>query len=300
LALHAARIVAGVRASPLLLGVVLGCAQPSLVERAIEARGSGPGAFTREVEARVHYGFPGVWRWEIAYRPPESFRFSLRTSGAPQHHVFDGAELRSYLGGALAARGSQDAPAFRSVARWLAVTSLDVLADPARAEWEEAPGAAPASGVARGLSVRFRDDGARYRLGFDAGDRLVRAEGPIEIPGVGAGRVEARFRDFRAIEGRQAPFAASYRLNGEPFFDERVIRFVPGLGVLDPAQLGGHGGSPRPRVRDSGPDAVGPSAARCGVGAGHFVKRVHTGIEYGLMAACAEWLGGHGAKGQGR
>ena len=54
----------------------------------------------------------------------------------------------------------------------------------------------------------------------------------------------------------------------------------------------GVAGAPRTKARESGP----LSAAECGylhcgpAGAGHFVKMVHNGIEYGIMAAYAEGL----------
>jgi 6-phosphogluconate dehydrogenase len=49
--------------------------------------------------------------------------------------------------------------------------------------------------------------------------------------------------------------------------------------------------APRTRGRDGAPSPAERGYLRCGpVGAGHFVKMVHNGIEYGLMAAYAEGL----------
>jgi hypothetical protein len=213
-----------------------GCARPLPVDLALEAQGGPLGAFTREVEARVHYGFPGVWRWELAYEPPQRLRFSLHTTGAPQDYVFDGTALHSYLGGTPVSSDRRDAAAYRSIARWLRVTSLEVRSEAAGVTWGGVAGDALGGDAVRGVWLRFHSDGARYVLGFDAEDRLVSASGPIEIPGIGAGRLQARFSEFRSVEGYRVPFAGSYRLNGEPFFDERVIRFVPGRAVLDPAR----------------------------------------------------------------
>ncbi|MBW3578033.1 MAG: decarboxylating 6-phosphogluconate dehydrogenase [Actinobacteria bacterium] len=50
--------------------------------------------------------------------------------------------------------------------------------------------------------------------------------------------------------------------------------------------------APRTEGREGEPDAVEHGYLHCGpVGAGHFVKMVHNGIEYGVMAAYAEGLG---------
>jgi 6-phosphogluconate dehydrogenase len=53
----------------------------------------------------------------------------------------------------------------------------------------------------------------------------------------------------------------------------------------------GRGGIPRTEGRENVPGTAEQGYLHCGpVGAGHFVKMVHNGIEYGLMAAYAEGL----------
>ncbi len=182
-----------------VLSVVLACAAPSVPRR------EPLGAFTRDGEVQVHYGFPGSWRWQVAYRSPTSFRLTVFTTGAPNHYVFDGSALQSWVGTTQVSRDTRDPAAYESIGRWLDVGSLGT-----------------------------HGDGEAIELAFDAAGHIVGARGPIDVPGIGAGRLVARFSDFRARAGRQIPFTASYRLNGEPFIDERVTRFVPGVAVIDP------------------------------------------------------------------
>src|SRR5437763_708234 len=53
----------------------------------------------------------------------------------------------------------------------------------------------------------------------------------------------------------------------------------------------GIGDTPRTAGRQGGPSTAEEGYLHCGAhGAGHFVKMVHNGIEYGLMAAYAEGL----------
>jgi len=70
--------------------------------------------------------------------------------------------------------------------------------------------------------------------------------------------------------------------------DESVFeRLEPVFRSLAP----GVGTAPRTRGREGEPSAAEYGYLHCGpVGAGHFVKMVHNGIEYGLMAAYAEGL----------
>jgi 6-phosphogluconate dehydrogenase len=69
--------------------------------------------------------------------------------------------------------------------------------------------------------------------------------------------------------------------------DEDVDHLVPVLDALAP----GVGSAPRTPGREGPPAAEEQGWLHCGGhGAGHFVKMVHNGIEYGLMAAYAEGL----------
>ncbi|MGH9202257.1 MAG: NADP-dependent phosphogluconate dehydrogenase, partial [Vicinamibacterales bacterium] len=67
--------------------------------------------------------------------------------------------------------------------------------------------------------------------------------------------------------------------------DDVVARLDPLLATLAP----GIAGSPRTPGREGLPGTAEQGYLHCGpTGAGHFVKMVHNGIEYGLMAAYAE------------
>jgi len=69
--------------------------------------------------------------------------------------------------------------------------------------------------------------------------------------------------------------------------DEAVARLTPIFDALAP----GIDGVPRTPGRDGDPVSAERGWLHCGPsGAGHFVKMVHNGIEYGLMAAYAEGL----------
>ncbi len=73
-------------------------------------------------------------------------------------------------------------------------------------------------------------------------------------------------------------------IGGEP---EVVARLDPIFAALAP----GVGAAPRTPGRTGRPDVAEQGYVHCGPsGAGHFVKMVHNGIEYGLMAAYAEGL----------
>jgi 6-phosphogluconate dehydrogenase len=69
--------------------------------------------------------------------------------------------------------------------------------------------------------------------------------------------------------------------------DESVQQLAPVFEALAP----GIGAAPRTDGRDGEPSTAEQGWLHCGpVGAGHFVKMVHNGIEYGMMAAYAEGL----------
>ncbi len=71
-------------------------------------------------------------------------------------------------------------------------------------------------------------------------------------------------------------------IGGEP---EMVARLTPALRTLAP----GRGEIPATRGREGRGGTAEEGFLHCGpVGAGHFVKMIHNGIEYGLMAAYAE------------
>jgi hypothetical protein len=233
-------------------GLLLACGGLPFAPGARLDAAAAPTAFTRDVDAQVHYGFPGRWSWELAYRAPDQFRLSIRTTGATQHYVFDGSALESWVGGVRVSRDVRDGSAYASIGRWLGVTSLAALPEePAR--WEDAREGPFGDDVPYVLSFRFPDGSDPYWLGFDESGRVVAARGPIEIPGIGAGRLAARFQDFRSVAGREVPFTASYRLNGEPFFEERVTRFVPEEAQLDPVAAEGRGS--RSSEGPDGPDS---------------------------------------------
>jgi 6-phosphogluconate dehydrogenase len=68
---------------------------------------------------------------------------------------------------------------------------------------------------------------------------------------------------------------------------EPVLRLTPIFEALAP----GIASAPRSPTREGPPDSAEQGYYHCGPsGAGHFVKMVHNGIEYGLMAAYAEGL----------
>ncbi len=69
--------------------------------------------------------------------------------------------------------------------------------------------------------------------------------------------------------------------------DEAVQRLAPLFDSLAP----GVDAAPRTDGRDGSPDSAERGWLHCGpAGAGHFVKMIHNGIEYGMMAAYAEGL----------
>lgn len=226
-------------ATGLLLALLLAlasCTRP-LAERAIEARGGPLTSLARYAEADVHQGFPGTWRWRVDYHTPDLLRWTLETYGEEQTFAWDGAEVRYFLGSALLPPDSADVGDFRTVVRWTAVTMLGALEQDDRVEVAEIPAAELPPGVSAGLRVRYRDDGATYELHFDGDTLLVGARGPVAIPTIGAGELEARFSDFRRAGDYLLPYVGSYTLAGRPLFDERVLRYVPDDPALDAASF---------------------------------------------------------------
>jgi len=214
--------------------VAAGCTAP-LVERAIDARGGPLTSVSRDVQAEVHHPkIPGTWRWRIDYRTPDLLRWTLETWGEEQSFAYDGSRLRLFLGSAPLPSDPAVAEGFKTEVRWIAATALDVLADEARVAVQELPRAALPPGAASGLRVTWRDDGATYLLYFDARDRLTGASGPIAVPLIGAGELRASFEDFRAVDGFLLPHRGRYTLDGEPLFDETILRWRPDDPSLTP------------------------------------------------------------------
>lgn len=201
-----------------------GCSS-TLVERAIDARGGPLESYRKSVDADVKAGMPGTWAWEVAYRVPDSFRWTLATHGEEQSLLFDGDVSRHQLGTVLLPPTAAD-DAVRSQAHWFAVTSLDVLLDPTVA-WREVPRAQLPTGTAAGIVARFGAAGPPFELYFDDRNLLVRARGRVALAPIGSGLIDAEFRDYREVEGFLLPFAGAYRLDGHDLMTERVRGWRP-------------------------------------------------------------------------
>jgi hypothetical protein len=203
-----------------------GCAHPApgpgeLIAAAIAARGGPIEGFARRSDLVVHYGFPGHWQWELSFRRPDRFRLTLLTSGDDQIWESDGTTLRTYLGSALVAEEPAPGGCFDSLARWLAITSLDAVLSPP-IQWSAVAGPLPYDAA---YAARVHCDGLpqRFELYFDRELRLLAAEGPASIPTLGSGRLLARYRDYRRIDGRWLPQRIEYTLDGQPFCEESVV-----------------------------------------------------------------------------
>ena len=222
----------------LLVLVASGCARP-LLERAIVARGGTLQSLSRASTADVTRGFPGQWAWRFDYRVPDRLRWTIETYGEEQSIAYDGSTVRYFLGSARLPETPAALADFASIVRWTSVTTLDALArDPDVVLRELAPAETPA-GAASALEVRYRSDGARYVLSFDAADRLVAAEGPIAVPTIAAGRMHAAYGDFVTVDGYVLPRVGDYTIDGAPFFRETVRRWVPNDPRLGPASFAG-------------------------------------------------------------
>jgi len=215
------------------LALLAACAEPApevdfaegaLAEAARRAQGGAVERFSRRSEIEMHYGFPGTWRWQIAYRAPDSLRLTLHARGEDQHYVLEDGRLTSFVGGTrLASDEGAGAEAWTSQARWQGLVSLALLREDTGFAWEEVPESWLPEGTARGLLAWLETDPAdRFALLFDARGRLVQAEGPVAIAGLGRVVLLARYSDFRAVGRHTLPFRVRYRINGEPLLDERV------------------------------------------------------------------------------
>ena len=235
--------VACVAGGLLLAVAATGCAG-SMVERAIAARGGPLTTLSRDAEADVHAGFPGRWRWRFDYAAPDRLRWTIETYGEQQSVAFDGTEVRFFLGSARIAAAPPALGDFQSVVRWTSVTTLDALAENEQTTIRELARDELPAGAAAAIEVTFRADGARYLLIFDEADMLIAAEGPIVLPTIASGRMRAAYSRFETTDGYVLPRACSYTLDGQPFFDETVLRWTPNDPRLTPASFRG----PPPRT----------------------------------------------------
>jgi hypothetical protein len=226
-----------VRTAWALVGCALAlasCAPRPLLDRAIRARGGPLTSVVRQVEADVHVGFPGVWRWRTAFLVPQYYAATVYTTFGPNHYVFDGATTTAWIGGRRVSAVAAPHDSVRSQARFFAVTLLDVLRLPGVAVAETPANALP-PGIAAELTVVFADDGGRYRLGLDARDLVVRADGPVVLDPVGRGRVTAAFTAFARVGRWSLPHRTAWSLDGRPLADERTLRVCPEPPTLDAA-----------------------------------------------------------------
>jgi len=194
-----------------------------LAAAAIAARGGLLPRFARSSELTVHAGFPGVWRWEMTYAVPSRLELRLRTSAETQTLVSDGVSLRTYLGGGLVSSELAHGSGVAGLVSFVALSDLDVLADPTQVRIELAGAGELPAGAVRGLRVWLRDLGEEpFTLGFDAKLQLVGLAGPVSVPGLGDGVLEARFEDFRRVGRWWLPFAIHYRFRGAALVDEAI------------------------------------------------------------------------------
>ena len=216
-----------------LAAAALGCAPRPLLERAIRARGGPLGPVVRQVEAEVYAAFPGTWQWRTAFMLPDRYAWTVFTTGEPTHYLFDGQVVRGFVGGReVSVETAPDAP-LRSHARFTAVANLDALRLPGVVV---APldGADLPPGATAGLVAVF-PDGSRYRLGFDAETRLVAVAGPLSLPPLARGELEARFTDFVRVRGFLLPRRTSYRLGAQALAEERALAICPDAAVAEAA-----------------------------------------------------------------
>lgn len=178
---------------------------------------------------QVYFGFPGTWRFEYAFRPPYYYRWTVFTSEQPNHYLWDGQTMRAAVGAVVVGSDSSGRAPLRSHARWHAVTYLDALCSGALpAHMQSLPGPRPGDETVR---VRLLDDEAEFVLQFDRQARLVRADGPIEIPPFGAARLTQHYFDFRPAGGRWIAHGTRYEIDGRVISEEQTLSFT----IDDPA-----------------------------------------------------------------
>jgi len=211
------------------------CARRPLLDRAVRARGGALHSVVRAAEADVLAPFAaGHWTWRTLFAPPDRYAWSIDTLGEPNHYLFDGEVTRLFIGRREVSAGAGWNPPLRAIARYVAVVNLDALFLPAVTVAPLTEGDAP-PGVVDGLLVTFADDGARYRLGFDAQTLLVWAAGPVTLPPLGDGELVARFADFRQRHGRILAFRTAYLFRGSALAEERTLAACPNVEVDEAA-----------------------------------------------------------------
>ena len=216
-----------------VLALLAGCAPRPLLARAIRARGGPLDGVVREVEARVLRGVPGIWTWRTVFAVPDRYAWTIYTAAEPNHLLFDGTTARTFAGGQLVASEAGTTAVLRTHARFTAAMNLDALLLPGVQTAPLTAAELPAGAVS-GLVAVYADDGSRYRLGFDARDLVVVCEGPIALPPVAAGRLEARPSDYRRERRWLLPHATAYALDGAPLAAETARAVCPAPGVLGP------------------------------------------------------------------
>ena len=212
-----------------------GCASGPLLDRAVRARGGPLQSFVRVAEADVQAGFPGTWRWRMAFLAPDRYAWSIVTTAGVDHYLFDGRAVRAIVGGRAVATDTAASSPLRTQAAFVAVTNLDT----ARAAGTATP-LAPSElppGVTTGVSVVMPPSGARYRLGFDDRLLLVWATGPFDVPQVGLAELTARYDDYRRVGGLWLPFRAVYEVGPRRLAVEQTLRLCTNDPRLTPASF---------------------------------------------------------------
>jgi 6-phosphogluconate dehydrogenase len=128
------------------------------------------------------------------------------------------------------------------------------------------------SGLMESGDIIINGGNSNYREDYDRAAALKQNQGISYLDVGTSGGVYGLDRGYcLMIGGAEEPFA-----HCEPLF----ASIAPGLGDIE--RTPGRSGDPAPE--EQGYLLCGPA------GAGHFVKMVHNGIEYGIMAAYAEGL----------
>jgi hypothetical protein len=211
-----------------------GCAPRAPIAAAIRARGGPLAGIVREVETDVRAGVPGTWTWRTVFRVPDLYAWTVYTVAEPNHVIFDGSTVRTYVADRVVATETGTTSPLRTHARLTAVMYLDALLLPGVAVAPLASGDVPA-GAASGVEAVFGDDGSRYRLGFDRNMQLVALDGPLALPPIGTGSMRMRFSDFRRVERWILPYMTAYTFRDVPIATERTVSACPDPPGLDPS-----------------------------------------------------------------